>query len=130
MVAQAVLNLRKQPNALVPPSLIVGPEGTEFAKLHGIPTVSNSSLVTASSLKSYRKSLALVNRAYSQSSPSDTVGVICLSPDLMTSATSSSGGPLLKLPGRVGAAATFGAASWADVVHDGSGNVMKAIAIR
>eukprot|EP00039_Didymoeca_costata_P023417 m.7024 g.7024 ORF g.7024 m.7024 type:complete len:369 (+) comp3631_c0_seq1:183-1289(+) len=94
---------------LVCPCMLAGSGATEYALKHGIESSEN--LVTESSRKRLRLTEESIQGALDSQARRDTVGVICLDGSGTVAAGSSSGGLLLKVPGRVGQAAIFGAGS-------------------
>lgn len=109
---------RMDGNSLVPPGLLAGEGATDFARRHGLDMVSDLDLVTKRSLGGHRKALKTVTAAEIKRDGAllDTVGVIVVDNRGRVAAACSSGGPLLKLPGRIGHAAHFGCGVWAQQI--------------
>ncbi|CAH0552575.1 unnamed protein product [Brassicogethes aeneus] len=99
------------PLGLIPPSLLVGTGGLEYARGIGLNIVTNKSLISKKAFKQYVKCKHLYNQ---QSNKLDTVGAVCIDDSGHVASACSSGGLLLKRPGRVGQAALYGSGVWAD----------------
>ncbi|KAA0189995.1 hypothetical protein HAZT_HAZT000990 [Hyalella azteca] len=108
-VAHKLLTLQSKPllGNLVPPALLVGSGAVEWAAANGIDTCEESKLVSGISV--------CVQTVL------DTVGCVAVSADGTVAAGASSGGILLKTPGRVGQSAVLGAGYWAENDCKGSG---------
>ncbi|XP_060525425.1 threonine aspartase 1 [Cylas formicarius] len=115
-----------QPLGLVAPTLVVGKGAQNYAKFRGIEFISNKKLVTMRALKQFRRYKHWVD-AYKQEELDsvcikndetkallDTVGAVCIDDTGQIAAACSSGGLVLKQPGRVGQAGVFGGGVWAD----------------
>ncbi|KZP34356.1 N-terminal nucleophile aminohydrolase [Athelia psychrophila] len=138
--ALAVLVHSRVPDPLgrIPPMTLTSTGALKFAASFGVPIVSPEALITPHALAAWERWTARLKRARQAEATSlegdnmgtelegsgeglhdsqDTVGaVVCVNgPDGVTSTAAgvSSGGLLLKLPGRVGEAAIFGAGCFA-----------------
>ncbi|XP_071478538.1 threonine aspartase 1-like [Diadema antillarum] len=116
----------------IPPCVLVGNGALQWASDHGFREVSMSSLITQRALSSYRKHkrrLAEVTceaqsngenvakqarmTSMSEDAMQDTVGAVCMDSHGHTASAVSSGGIVLKHPGRIGHAVMFGCGCWA-----------------
>ncbi|GAB6021704.1 taspase, threonine aspartase, 1 [Chamberlinius hualienensis] len=119
------------PLGLVPPSILVGQSASKWAKEHGVTMCEKESeLITEDSLRHYKHYRAKVDEFEHRqktgkvrkledasnfySEISDTVGAIVLDCYGNVAAAASSGGLLLKQPGRLGPAASYACGCWAD----------------
>ncbi|XP_017785858.1 PREDICTED: threonine aspartase 1-like [Nicrophorus vespilloides] len=100
--------LVEQPSGLVAPSLLVGSGALKHARSKSLKIVKNKDLVSPKAERQMRKYLGIVNVKL------DTVGAVCVDSTGCVASACSSGGLLLKSPGRVGQAALYGCGVWAD----------------
>lgn len=98
------------PLGLVPPSLLVGNGGLKYARKNGLKIINSKRLISSKALRQYEKYKKLLD----DEQMLDTVGAVCLDKNGCVAAGSSSGGLILKQPGRVGQASLFGSGCWAD----------------
>lgn len=101
------------PLGLTPPSLLVGKGATVYAKSIGLKVVKSKTLICERAVKQYedyKKLVQAVNKTYKL----DTVGAVCVDSNGVVAAGCSSGGILLKKPGRVGQGALYASGVWAD----------------
>ncbi|KAJ8028038.1 Threonine aspartase 1 [Holothuria leucospilota] len=104
------------------PSLLVGAGVNRWMAEQGMSEIHPSQLITEESLQEYRKSLKKLSQADQQETTSfkgslDTVGAICVGSHGNMASAVSSGGIILKHPGRVGHAACFGCGCWAQTYN-------------
>ncbi|EMD37889.1 hypothetical protein CERSUDRAFT_50827 [Gelatoporia subvermispora B] len=139
-LARVVLEHSRRPDPLgrIPPLLLTGHGAAQFAAMSGIETVGSESQVaprvqrewshwksildsaTAASTQqdSQYTNQSILDAAESLYALQDTVGAVAWDQLSGLSAGVSSGGLLLKHPGRIGEAATYGAGCWANMTPD------------
>ena len=93
-----------------PHVLLVGEGAEEFAKLQGIPLVSPYYFYTDREWKRYQDAV----KAKAEGSGHGTVGVVALDQAGDLAAGTSTGGTVLKMPGRVGDSPIIGAGTYAN----------------
>jgi len=111
------------PFGLVRPLLLVGEGATKWAREHNEELNEQDGNVSAEALATWRKWKQIVDEEGAWSgdggvhvqpqSRKDTVGAICVDSNGCVASGASSGGPILKRDGRVGAAACIGCGCWA-----------------
>ena len=104
-VALARLVMERTPHVL-----LAGPGADAFADAHGVPRTLPGVLVTDAVRARWRQ--ALIDRA--SASGGGTVGGVARDGAGRVAAATSTGGTMLKLPGRVGDSAVIGAGTYAD----------------
>ncbi|OCH95160.1 N-terminal nucleophile aminohydrolase [Obba rivulosa] len=129
-LARAVLEHSRNPDSFgrIPPLLLVGPGATQFARTSGIEVVAPECLIALRAHRQWAHWKSIVEAASDISKEhrdtlhaiQDTVGAVAWDKMKGMSAGVSSGGLLLKHPGRIGeaGAATYGAGCWASLPSD------------
>jgi taspase, threonine aspartase, 1 len=108
----------------IPPMMLAGDGASYFARETGLKMISSHQLISKKSenmynyyrnkIDEYEKSNGTVT------SPLDTVGAVAIDNHGNVAAGCSSGGIILKLSGRVGQAASFGAGCWSQKIGNHS----------
>lgn len=116
------------PVGLIPPSLLVGDGARLHAEKYGITTVKNKQLITKRAMKKLLSYSAVLKQLECENEEKkeineeiqddnvrmDTVGAVCCDLRGHVASGCSSGGLLLKRPGRVGQGALYASGVWAD----------------
>ncbi|CDW58637.1 Asparaginase 2 domain containing protein [Trichuris trichiura] len=117
-VAKHLLDERRKSHVanLVRPFVLVGDGAEKFAQRIGAHIVEPKTMISSRSRRVFKRVLSHVETIQtSKLLPMDTVGSISVDNCQLAAASCSSGGLLLKEPGRVGHATMFGAGCWAEV---------------
>ncbi|CAJ0932326.1 unnamed protein product, partial [Mesorhabditis belari] len=116
-LAAAVANNCTQLQGLVAPNFLAGAQASNYAKSLGMQLCDPKELVNQKCLRSWTKAKALTKKEHVGSPVKqtlDTVGAVEITDEGNCIACSSSGGIILKHPGRVGQSPIWGAGVWAE----------------
>ncbi|XP_043279966.1 threonine aspartase 1-like [Venturia canescens] len=110
--------LRKRTHGRIPPSFLVGSGAHVWANEMGIQTVPVDELISDKARKvyaHYKRKLDVQHKGIHElvKKRMDTVGAVCVDRYGNVAAACSSGGIILKYPGRVGQAGVWGCGAWA-----------------
>ncbi|KAI6191851.1 Asparaginase [Aphelenchoides bicaudatus] len=109
ILAKKLATAQLSDSRLIPPICLAGQGANDFAcECEDVPTCSNSDLITKRSTHHYEKAKGMLDQTW------DTVGACSIGTSGVAAACVSSGGLILKRPGRLGHSATFGAGVWAE----------------
>lgn len=114
--------LTELPLGLVPPSLLVGRGALHHAKNSGLQIVNSNHFMTQKTVTQYKKYSRMIEARKKLNNDNgpvsmDTVGAACVDKFGNVASGCSSGGLILKQPGRVGQAALYACGVYADSFH-------------
>ncbi|KAK6013399.1 hypothetical protein OSTOST_21287, partial [Ostertagia ostertagi] len=112
-VAKAIA-FADDPHGLVSPMVLVGSGAEEWAEEKGFSLSDPAKLVAPKTIQVWKKARDAINEiGYVQELKMDTVGAVSITEDVVEACTSS-GGIILKPPGRLGHCTMFGSGTWAE----------------
>ncbi|RCN52049.1 asparaginase [Ancylostoma caninum] len=99
---------------LIAPMVLVGKGAEEWAQKRGSPLCDPGTLITDKTQQNWKKARNMLEKeGYTETSSMDTVGAVSINDDVVEACTSS-GGIILKTPGRLGHCTVFGSGMWAE----------------
>jgi beta-aspartyl-peptidase (threonine type) len=104
------IDLARKVMACTPHVMLVGPGAVSFAREQGMPTCDPSDLIVPHERARWEEAKKKTNPPR----PCDTVGAVACDGDGHVAAATSTGGSLLKIPGRIGDSPIVGAGLYAD----------------
>ncbi|KHJ91605.1 L-asparaginase domain protein [Oesophagostomum dentatum] len=111
------LALNKGSENLIDPMVLVGPGAENYARKQGFSLCDPNALLADTALQKWKKAKIHIekssHRECLEGSSMDTVGAVFIN-DNVVEACTSSGGIMLKTPGRLGHCTVFGSGMWAE----------------